>query len=436
MDIKEITKTAGITALFACGHQGPTSTAPPAVVAYARAFAAAVAGLAGASIDGKEAVQWHTAPEDQIGSALYALARDGLIPGGQSDPGATGYLFRQKGGGPTGRPSPRGRLAMARAAGANVRAIVVGRSDKLELTEDGDVAHLDLHPDDRPVAWGDIRGVAVRVDDLRTGERITAWVSAAEIGSRKDKGSDRGGGWATDAVGMAATKAISIAVSRGIVPQASLIPSIVGAHGPVAPRALTIEAAAAPRQLAAEPTPAAAPPAEPEPTPEPTGGPSGLTIYTALADVRGWLGAQAPDGEIVERALSKQFALLQIASRTTGETVDRDNLTHDQHRKMVAGALADIQARPQPEAPAEPEQPEQPAPRPIGVADIRDRIEAAVGGQQSKFSWDDVGEAMASTLRRAAAGTVKKGGTWNDDDISPAAAEWVVTEAVKTLRSM
>jgi hypothetical protein len=51
------------------------------------------------------------------------------------------------------------------------------------------------------------------------------------------------------------------------------------------------------------------------------------------------------------------FGQRNIASRTTGETVDRDNLTHDQHRKMVAGALADIQARPQPEAPAEPEQP-------------------------------------------------------------------------------
>jgi hypothetical protein len=436
MDIKEITKTAGITALFACGHQGPTSTAPPAVVAYARAFAAAVAGLAGASIDGKEAVQWHTAPEDQIGSALYALARDGLIPGGQSDPSATGYLFRQKGGGPTGRPSPRGRLALARAAGANVRAIVVGKADKLELTEDGDVAHLDLHPDDRPVSWGDIRGVAVRVDDLRTGERITAWVSAAEIGSRKDKGSDRGGGWATDAVGMAATKAISIAVSRGIVPQASLIPSIVGAHGPVAPRALTIEAAAAPRQIA-EPTPAAPPPAEPEPTPEPTGAPSGLTIYTALADVKGWLGAQAPDGEIVERALSKQFALLQIASRTNGETVDRDSLTHDQHRKIVAGALAELQARPQPEAPAEPERPEAPSisepPRRIGISDLMMRIHATT---DHKFTADDAYIAVAPLLKRAAAVANKKGLLWVDDDISPVAADWIVAEAVKTLRSM
>jgi hypothetical protein len=361
MDINQIAALAGIVALRACGHPGKSSDAPAPIAGYALAFSAAVTGLAVASQSGNRPDQtdWTGAPTEQIAQALYSIARDGLIPGGIGDPSATAYIFKGKGSAaPTGRPSPRGRLVMARAAGCDVRALAIGKADSLTLDDSGDVDHLELDPDARPGAWGDLRGVVLHVDDLRTGARRSLWIARADLAERKAKAGQKSA-WDTDAVGMALTKAVSIAITRGAIPQASLIPAILAASaalGPTPARALTIEAAAAPRQLA-EPTPAAPPPADPEPTPEPTGGPSGLTIYTALADVKGWLGAQAPDGEIVERALSKQFALLQIASRTTGETVDRDNLTHDQHRKMVAGALADIQARPQPEAPAEPEQP-------------------------------------------------------------------------------
>ena len=69
---------------------------------------------------------------------------------------------------------------------------------------------------------------------------------------------------------MALTKAVSIAITRGMIPQASLIPAILAAcapHPSVA-RPLAIETQPAPRQLA-EPTPVAPSPAEPEPTPEP-----------------------------------------------------------------------------------------------------------------------------------------------------------------------
>ena len=363
MEVNQIAALAGIVALRSCGHPGKSSDAPAPIAAYALAFSAAVTGLAVASQGGNRPDQtdWTGAPSEQIAQALYSIARDGLIPGGIGDPSATAYIFKGKGSSaPTGRPSPRGRLVMARAAGCDVRALAIGKADTLTLDDSGDLDTLTLDPDARPGAWGDLRGVVLHVDDLRTGARRSLWIARADLAERKAKAGQKSA-WDTDAVGMALTKAVSIAIARGMIPQSSLIPAILAASaalGPTPARALTIEAAAAPRQLA-EPTPAAPSPTEPEPAPEVT-----------------------------------------------------------------------------PEAPAEPEQPEPTAPRPIGVADIRDRIEAAVGGQQSKFSWDDVGEAMASTLRRAAAGTTKKGGTWSDDDISPAAAEWVVAEAVKTLRSM
>jgi hypothetical protein len=361
METNQIAALAGIVALRSCGHPGKSSDAPAPIAAYALAFSAAVAGLAVAA-QASGGTDWTGAPTEQIAQALYSIARDGLIPGGIGDPSATAYIFKGKGSSaPTGRPSPRGRLVMARAAGCDVRALAISKADTLTLDDSGDLDTLTLDPDARPGNWGDLRGVVLHVDDLHTGARRSLWIARADLAERKAKAGQKSA-WDTDAIGMALTKAVSIAITRGMIPQASLIPAILAASAanPTPARALTIEAAAAPRQLA-EPTPAAPPPAEPEPTPEP---------------------------------------------------------------------------EPQPEAPAEAEQPEAPAPRPIGVADIRDRIEAAVGGSASKFSWDDIGEAMASTLRRAAAGTAKKGGTWNDDDISPAAADWVVAEAVKTLRSM
>jgi hypothetical protein len=52
--------------------------------------------------------------------------------------------------------------------------------------------------------------------------------------------------------------------------------------------------------------------------------------------------------------VSKQFALLQIAARSTGETVDRDSLTFDQNRAMISGAWTEL-APAKHEAPAGPD---------------------------------------------------------------------------------
>jgi hypothetical protein len=278
MEVNQIAALAGIVALRSCGHPGKSSDAPAPIAAYALAFSAAVTGLAVAAL-ASGGTDWTVAPSEQIAQALYSIARDGLIPGGIGDPSATAYIFKGKGSSaPTGRPSPRGRLVMARAAGCDVRALAIGKADALTLDDSGDVDHLELDPDARPGAWGDLRGVVLHVDDLRTGARRSLWIARADLAERKAKAGQKSA-WDTDAVGMALTKAVSIAITRGAIPQASLIPAILAASAahPSAPRALTIEAAAAPRQLAAEPTPAAPPPAEPEPTPEPNPQPEAPT---------------------------------------------------------------------------------------------------------------------------------------------------------------
>jgi hypothetical protein len=165
---------------------------------------------------------------------------------------------------------------MARAAGCDVRTVTVGKADQLTLDDSGDVSSLTLDPDARPSAWGDLRGVVLHVDDLHTGARRSLWIARADLAERKSKAGAKSA-WDTDAIGMALTKAVAIAITRGAIPQASLIPAILAACAahPAPARPLAIEAIT-PRQIAeAPPQPMPAPPtqadddAEPEPTPEP-----------------------------------------------------------------------------------------------------------------------------------------------------------------------
>ena len=263
MNPAHIGNLAGKLALRACGHSGPSATAPPAVAGYAYALASAVEGCAVAAT-AKDATDWTGAPSETIAAAINDLASFGLIPGAPGSQTATGYLFRQ-GGAPVGRPSARGRREMARAAGYAVHSVAVGTADTLALTEDGDVASLTLDPDARPAAWGDLRGVVVHLDDLATGARRSLWIAKSELASRKAKSKGSMTSWDTDAVGMACSKAVSILVSRGAIPQASLLPRLLGPCGTAAP--LTIEAQPAPRQIAE--TPASPPAVEPELPTEP-----------------------------------------------------------------------------------------------------------------------------------------------------------------------
>lgn len=248
----QVGAAAEIVAIRVHGYRN-TDDAPTPLRAYAAALKAGAAQCAVA------VPQLCSAPRDSLLAALASLARAGLIPGTAADKTATAYLFWQ--GGPSGRPSPSGRIAMAAAAGWQVSTAAVGKADEVSLNDDGEIERIVRKPDARPTSWDTVRGVEV---DCIThhGERRRLWVSAGEIDVRRQKSSGKGtsGGWGTDAVGMACTKAVSILVDRRQIPQAPI--PIPGLREWQAAQASALSAPAAP-QLAAPPARALPAPAEP-----------------------------------------------------------------------------------------------------------------------------------------------------------------------------
>lgn len=236
-------------------HGYQPETAPVALLGYAAALKAACAACATALPD------LCRAQPPALFAALSSIARNGLIPGAAGDKTATAYLYLQNRA-VVGKPNPLGRIRMAAAAGVDVSTFAVGRADTLELNEDGDVIGLAADLDARPTTWADLRGVIVTVC-ATSGVVRRVWVSAGEIEVRKRRSSSGDKGpWATDPVGMARSKALSIAVDRGDVPQApvSVVP-VLGAHPVAAPVAPVSALVAAPEPM---PEPEAAPPeAEP-----------------------------------------------------------------------------------------------------------------------------------------------------------------------------
>jgi hypothetical protein len=262
-----VERLAGTIALRAHGHAGKSADAPQPLAAFAFAFARAVrllfegtdGSLSRCSLDG-------------IGGACLALARSGLVPGAYGDAAATGYLYVQdwKNALPVGRPNPRGRIAMARAAGLEVETVPVAVGDPVTLDVDGDVVDGTPNPDTRPTKWEHLRGVIVRVEDVRTGAVRRHWVSAGELAERKAKAKpDKNGKlrtWEGDPIAMARSKALSILIDRGTIPQAPIpVPGLREWYATApAPTLPAVEAPAA-RALPAptEPEPADAPPAAP-----------------------------------------------------------------------------------------------------------------------------------------------------------------------------
>lgn len=234
-------------------HGYQPETAPVALLGYAASLKAACAACATALPD------LCRAQPPALFAALSSIARNGLVPGAAGDKTATAYLYLQNRA-VVGKPNPLGRIRMAAAAGVDVSTFAVGRADTLELNEDGDVIGLSADLDARPTTWADLRGVIVTVC-AASGVVRRVWVSAGEIDVRKRRSSSGDKGpWATDPVGMARSKALSIAVDRGDVPQAPIqIVPVLGAH-PVAPVAVPV-------------APVAALVAAPEPTPEPEAAP-------------------------------------------------------------------------------------------------------------------------------------------------------------------
>jgi hypothetical protein len=146
-----------------------------------------------------------------------------------------------------------------------VETIPVATGDTVTLDVDGDVVDCAPNPDARPTRWEHLRGVIVRVEDVRTGAVRRHWISAGEIEVRKAR-SKGGGPWQSDPVGMARGKAVKILVDRGILPQAPIpIPGLREWYATAPTPALQVIDAPAARALPAptEPEPADALPAAP-----------------------------------------------------------------------------------------------------------------------------------------------------------------------------
>jgi hypothetical protein len=160
---------------------------------------------------------------------------------------------------------------MARAAGLEVETVPVAVGDPVTLDLDGDVVDGTPNPDTRPTRWEHLRGVIVRVEDVRTGAVRRHWVSAGELAERKAKAKpDKNGKlrtWEGDPIAMARSKALSILIDRGTIPQAPIpVPGLREWYATApAPALAIVDAAPAARALPAptEPEPADAPPAAP-----------------------------------------------------------------------------------------------------------------------------------------------------------------------------
>lgn len=283
-------------------HGYQPETAPVALLGYAAALKAACAACATALPD------LCRAQPPALFAALSSIARNGLVPGAAGDKTATAYLYLQNRA-VVGKPNPLGRIRMAAAAGVDVSTFAVGRADTLELNEDGDVIGLAADLDARPTTWAELRGVIVTVC-AASGVLRRVWVSAGEIEVRKRRSSSGDKGpWATDPVGMARSKALSIAVDRGDVPQAPVpVVPVLGSH--LAPVAVPV-------------APVAALVAAPEPMPEPEAAPPEVepaAPEAAAADANPWAAV-----------------LVRVADELQGDEGDRNT--------AVQGAIAEALAK-------------------------------------------------------------------------------------------
>jgi hypothetical protein len=315
-------------------HGFTPDAAPPALLGYAASLKAAASACALAAPD-----LCRSAPA-AIFAALANLARSRLIPGAAGDKTATAYLYLQNRA-MVGKPNPNGRLRMAAAAGFDVITLAVGKADTVKLGDDGDVIDLAVDPDRRPVTWADLRGVVVALTSHTTGAIRRVWVSAGEIDIRKRKSSSGDKGpWASDPVGMARSKAISIAVDRGDIPQAPIHLDLGAPSTPALPPPLTPPARAlpAPSEPDAPQPPPAAPqtPQAPQDAPPPEADPTHADDATAQPEL-----PQAPQGEATAMVWDAVCGALMyaLAAERPKRASDRDDL-----HAAAAGAIREAQA--------------------------------------------------------------------------------------------
>lgn len=331
-------------------HGFTPDTAPPALLGYAASLKAAASACALAAPD-----LCRSAPA-AIFAALANLARSRLIPGAAGDKTATAYLYLQNRA-VVGKPNPNGRLRMAAAAGFDVITLAVGKADTVKLGDDGDVIDLAVDPDRRPVTWVDLRGVVVALTSHSTGAVRRVWVSAGEIDIRKRKSSSGDKGpWASDPVGMARSKAISIAVDRGDIPQAPIhldlgAPSAPAIPAPITPPARALPAPTEPAPEAPQPPPAAPQAPQDAPPPEPESAHADYAPAQPEAPVQP--EAPAEPGAAAEPTWGDVGGAAWDALRATdaGKAANADDL-HAALTGAIIGARAGAESRGRPLTPA------------------------------------------------------------------------------------
>lgn len=318
-------------------HGFTDDSAPPALLGYAASLKAAASACAAAAPD-----LCRSAPA-AIFAALANLARSRLIPGAAGDKTATAYLYLQNRA-VVGKPNPNGRIRMAAAAGFDVITLAVGKSDTVKLGDDGDVIDLSVDPDRRPVTWADLRGVVVALTSHSTGAVRRVWVSAGEIDVRKRKSSSGDKGpWASDPVGMARSKAISIAVDRGDIPQAPIHLDLGGAPSTAtqppaipAPPARALPAPTEPTPDAPTPPPATPQAPQDVPAPEPESAPADEPSAQPEAP-------QAPQGEAAAPTVAPTWDAVSDALMSALDKA-RPGRAVDDLRTAAAGAIREAQA--------------------------------------------------------------------------------------------
>jgi recombinational DNA repair protein RecT len=232
-----------------------------------KAAAAKVAmAFAAAAAKSKDPSAYYNASPASVGACIAASAETGLMPGGALP---DVYLVPRQGG-LDWTPTARGLMKLAREAGYEVRAVLVGYEDTFDLL-DGEVANLLQNPDTSPGTLEELRGIVVYVRRAETNERMAAlWVPVSIV---KRRASAQGSGpvWKQWPMEMALKSAIRYCFARGYIP----------IQGAKLDRALTLDAEATviePAPAVVErPTaraalglsttaPAAPPTTEPEPT--------------------------------------------------------------------------------------------------------------------------------------------------------------------------
>lgn len=188
------------------------------------------AAFAAAAASARNPNDLYDCTPDSIGRCIAIAALTEIMPGTGST--ALAYLVPRrprKGERPQlqYQLSHRGLNALAKRTGMMMIAVPIGRHDRLDFTEDGDVRVISRDIDNPPTSEEDLRGVMVLVRELKNGATICrGWVPVSLINVRRESSDAyqfaKRTAWAQESdawhkwyVEMAIKTAMHYAISRG-----------------------------------------------------------------------------------------------------------------------------------------------------------------------------------------------------------------------------